>query len=169
MLRDVQNDLRGNKFRVKWVRPDNIHLTLKFLGNIDSTDIVGIAGAMSEAIQGCGPINLYAEGVGVFPGIKRARVIWMGLGGQVQPLSEIQRKLEKNLAEIGFSEENRSFQAHLTLGRFKSAVNPKVIEPILQKYSAIRSEAFTLNQIVLFKSDLTPSGPVYSALQRVIF
>ena len=169
MLRDVQDDLRGNKFRAKWVRPDNIHLTLKFLGNIDSTDIVGIAGAMSEAIQGCGPINLYAEVVGVFPGIKRARVIWMGLGGQVQRLSEIQRKLEKNLAEIGFSEENRLFQAHLTLGRFKSAVNPKVIEPILQKYSAIRSEAFTLNQIVLFKSDLTPSGPVYSALQRVVF
>ena len=169
MLRGVQDDLRRNKFRIKWVQPDNIHLTLKFLGNVDSNDIDGITAAMSVAIQGCGPITLCAKGVGVFPGLKRARVIWIGLGGQVQRLSEMQGKLEKNLAEIGFSEENRSFKAHLTIGRFKSSVNPKVIGPILQKYSAIQSEEFILNQIVLFKSDLTPSGPVYSVLQRVVF
>jgi len=169
LLRGVQQDLSGNKFRVRWVQPDNIHLTLKFLGNIDSNDIDGIGAAMSNTIQGCGPITLYAEGVGVFPSVKRARIIWMGLSGHVQRLSEIQRKLEKNLAAIGFPEENRSFKAHLTIGRFKSAVNPKVIEPIVHKYSTLRSEEFTLNQFVLFKSELTPSGPVYSALQRVVF
>jgi len=157
------------RLRAKWVRPENIHLTLKFLGNIDPGDIDKIGGAMMEAVGDFAGIDLVARGVGVFPGVKHPRVIWVGLGGQIQLLFAVQRVLEDSLAALGFEKEKRPFQGHLTLGRFRQTVNPNTLRQIMQEYSSLYSEEFTARRIILFKSDLKPTGAVYSQLQQAAF
>ncbi len=152
--------------RAKWVRPENIHLTLKFLGDVNSGDIDKIGTAMTDAVYNFAPLNLVARRVGLFPGIKRPRIIWVGLGGQIQLLFAMQRALEDNLAALGFKEEKRPFKGHLTLGRFRQTVNPDTIRQIMRQYANLSSEEFTAKQIRLFKSDLKPTGAVYSQLRQ---
>jgi 2'-5' RNA ligase len=166
LLEKVQEDLKSMRLRAKWVRPENIHLTLKFLGNINPGDTGKIGAAMTDAVDNFAPLNLVAGGVGVFPGIKRPRVIWLGLGGQIQLLIAMQRVLEDNLAALGFKKEKRPFKGHLTLGRFRQTVNPNTIRQILRQYANRYSEEFTARRIILFKSDLKPTGAVYSQLQN---
>ena len=124
---------------------------------------------MSDAVMEFEPLNLAARGVGVFPGIKRPRVIWVGLGGQTQALFALQRKLEDNLAVIGFAKEKRPYKGHLTLGRFRQAVDPHTIHQVLQEHADLKSEDFTADRIILFQSDLKPAGPVYSELKTAMF
>ncbi len=155
--------------RAKWVRPENIHLTLKFLGNISPAEIDNIGGAMADAVGKINTFNLVAEGIGVFPGIKRPRVIWVGLKGQVQLLFAVQRLLEDNLAALGYKKEKRPFKGHLTLGRFKQSVNPNTIRRVLQELGDLTIEEFTARRVIFYKSDLKPTGAVYSQLQRASF
>ncbi len=169
LLAKVQEDLKSMRLRAKWVRPENIHLTLKFLGNINPGDTDKIGTAMTDAVDDFAPLNLVAGGVGVFPGIKRPRVIWLGLGGQIQLLFAMQRVLEDNLADLGFKKEKRPFKGHLTLGRFRQTVNPNTIRQIMRQYANGYSEEFTARRIILFKSDLKPTGAVYSQLQQANF
>jgi 2'-5' RNA ligase len=168
LLAKVQEDLKSTRLRAKWVRPENIHLTLKFLGNIDPGDIDKIGGAMLEAVDDFAGIDLVARGVGVFPGIKRPRVIWVGLGGQIQSLFTMQRMLEDKLADLGFNKEKKPFKGHLTLGRFRQTVKSNMIRQIMREYANRYSEEFTARRILLFKSDLKPTGAVYSQLQQAV-
>jgi 2'-5' RNA ligase len=169
LLEKVQEDLKSMRLRAKWVRPENIHLTLKFLGNINPGDIDKIGRAMKDAVDNFVAIDLVVRGVGVFPGIKRPRVIWVGLGGQTQLLFAMQRMLEDNLTALDFEKEKRPFKGHLTLGRFRQTVEPDTIRQIMQKYANLSSEEFTASRIILFKSDLKPTGAVYSQLQQAEF
>ena len=169
LLEKVQEDLKSLRVRAKWVKPENIHLTLKFLGNISPDDIDKIGGSMMDTVEEFAPIDLVAMGVGVFPGIQRPRVIWVGLGGQIQPLFAMQRVLEDNLADLGFKKEKRPFKGHLTLGRIRQTVNPTTIRQIMREYANLSSEEFTASRIILFKSELKPSGAVYSQLLQAVF
>lgn len=169
LLGKVQQDLKSLRVGARWVRPENIHLTLKFLGNIDPPEAENICGAMTAAAKGVAPLTLAVGGVGVFPDLKRPRVIWAGLGGKIQPLLELQRNLEDRLADVGFPKEKRSFKGHLTLGRFKEPADPATIRRAMAEYSVMPSEQFEARRIVLFKSDLNPSGAVYSHVKWVEF
>jgi RNA 2',3'-cyclic 3'-phosphodiesterase len=168
LLRRMQENLKSKGLRAKWVRPENIHLTLKFLGNINPGDIDKICGAMMDAASDFMAVHLVARGVGIFPSIKRPRVIWVGLGGQLQLLVNLQRALEDNLAALGFKKETRPFKGHLTLGRFKKNVNPNIIRQIVAEYANRDGEEFPVSRIVLFKSDLKPTGAVYSQIQQAV-
>jgi 2'-5' RNA ligase len=160
----LQQDLRASGLRAGWVKPQNIHLTLKFLGDIKTGDIDDVGSAMKAAAEGWAPFALTAGGIGFFPGIKQPRVIWVGVGGQIQPLFALQRNLEDRLAAAGFPKDKRSFKGHLTLGRLRDRPDPAVIGRILQSYSDFGKAEFAVHRIVLFKSDLKPSGAVYSHL-----
>ena len=153
--------------KAKWVRPQNIHLTLKFLGNIDPAAIEDIGRAMAEAAGECAPFTLTVGGIGFFPGIRRPRVVWIGLGGATAVLLNLQGNLADRLAAVGFAKEKRSFKAHLTLGRIRQAVNPNILDQAIQAYSDIGNLKFSADRIILFKSDLKPSGAVYSHLKQV--
>jgi len=165
LLQEVQQELKRLNLRARWVRPENIHLTLKFLGDVNPDDIHKIGTAMAGAAIDCLPITLSVRGVGVFPGIKRPRVIWVGLGGDTQSLLALQSRLEQKLAGAEFPKDKRSFKAHLTMGRIKQAANPAVLRQMIADYAKLSSEEFTFNQFILFKSDLKPSGAVYSKLK----
>lgn len=167
LLDSVQQELKVLRLKARWVRPQNIHLTLKFLGNINSGEIEKIGRAMVDATVDSAPFTLTIGGIGFFPDIKRPRVIWVGLDGAKPALFNLQRNLADRLAIAGFPKEKRSFKAHLTLGRIRQAVNPNIVDQAIQGYSDLGDLKFTVNRIILFKSDLKPSGAEYSHLKQM--
>jgi 2'-5' RNA ligase len=118
----VQERMAACGLNVRWVTTGNIHLTLKFLGEVDEDEVDGIAAVLTEAVHGFAPLRLAAAGAGVFPSVKRARVIWVGLAGQLPELAALQRSIEDRLATIGYPREKRPFSGHLTLGRVKGLI-----------------------------------------------
>ena len=165
-LQEVQQELKRLKIRARWVRPESIHLTLKFLGDINPDDTDRIAEAMIRAAADISSVALSARGIGVFPGIKRPRVIWIGLGGNIQELLALQGRLETELEALGFPKEKRAFKAHLTLARIKQAVDRTAIRQMMGQYASLSSDDFTCDRVILYKSDLKPSGAVYSKLKQ---
>lgn len=166
-IEQVQKQLKTHRFAVKWVRPTSIHLTLKFLGEIHAGQINAIGDAMQTAAQSHPPLQLAAKGIGVFPGIRRARVIWVGLSGQTTELAALQQQLSSELAGAGFKPEGRPFRGHLTLGRVKKAIAPQRLLTALNELRTFAGEPFTIDGITLFKSELKPAGAEYTALAQV--
>ncbi len=166
-IRKIQKGIISYGFRVKWVRPENIHLTLKFLGNIDNADIKKVGKAILESVRGYGPISLRVKGIGVFPGIKRPRVIWMGLSGDTASLIKIQKKLDEKLFAMDFPKEKRQFKGHLTLARVKGNIAANRLFNAITEFKKFESEPFITNKIILFKSDLQPLGAVYTKLMSI--
>ena len=160
----VQEDLKNYGFKIKWVRPESIHLTLKFLGNIDAAATEDVGGALWEAVRAVSPMTLKAKGIGVFPGIRRPRVVWVGIGGELEALGLLQKKLDENLAGIGFPREKRPFKGHLTLGRIKKRIDPKSFLDALDRLGNFETETFTADTVILYKSELKPSGAIYTKL-----
>jgi 2'-5' RNA ligase len=144
-------------------------LTLKFLGNTDAADIDKIVAAMVLATKDCAVVSLAAKRIGVFPDVRRPRVIWAGLSGQLEILQDIQRTLDGHLADLGFPKETRGFKAHLTLGRVKGKIARNHLKDAIDKLNEFESKSFDVNRIILFKSELRPSGAVYTQLQGVTF
>jgi len=166
-LQDLQKGLKNYRFEVKWIRPASIHLTLKFLGDIEDIQIDGIEKAMAAAVSGYAPLSLASRGVGVFPGIKHARVIWAGIGGQTDLLAELQQRLDGGLVAAGFKSEQRAFKGHLTLGRFKRRAPAHAVMQALQEFDNFQTTAFLASHLVLFRSELKPAGAVYTKLKSV--
>jgi 2'-5' RNA ligase len=104
----------------------------------------------------------------VFPGIKRPRVIWTGVSGQVNQLFGLQKRLEDNLDGLGFPKENRPFKVHLTFGRVKNRLDPKRLGDALSEFSGFESAEFVADRVILYKSDLKPAGAVYTKLVEAV-
>jgi len=163
----VQERFAAYRFNVRWVKIANIHLTLKFLGNIGREEIVPIETAILKAIADFKPLSLAAKGVGVFPSIKRPRVIWVGVSGQAQLLIQLQKSIDEQLTTIGFAHENRSFKAHLTIGRVKSRISPGQLAAAVGETTGFEPEPFTADSVILYQSDLQPAGPIYTRLKCI--
>ena len=171
-IRQVQNDLKTHDFKahdikIRWSRPENIHLTLRFLGDIDESQIFMAKNAIKVSSTKYTPLTLSAKRIGVFPNIKRPNVLWIGLGGQIDILSAIQKELNKNLERSGFNIEKRPFKGHLTLGRIKGRKLPGLFGDVINQYNDFKTEDFICREVVLFNSDLKPTGPVYNRLFSV--
>jgi 2'-5' RNA ligase len=160
----VQEGIKNYGFKIRWVRPESIHLTLKFLGNIEAADTENIGRAVFEASKEYTPLSLQAKGIGVFPGIKRPRVVWVGITGQLETLVRLQKTLDKNLEAIGFPKEKRPFKGHLTLGRIKKKIDTNTFIEALDTFGNFETETFTADRVVLYKSELKASGAVYTKL-----
>ena len=118
ILADAVSDLKGRtEANVRWVNPGNVHLTLKFLGNVDAAVIPSLVELVQAAVGGSGPFRLTLGSLGAFPNPARARVVWVGLEGAVDALLDLQRRVEKAATAMGLAEEQRPFAPHLTLGR----------------------------------------------------
>ncbi len=116
---DLQERLAREGLKLRWVRPNNIHLTIRFLGEIAPERAEAVAAVLPEIAQGVAPLDLSLQGMGVFPGIRRPNVLWLGLGGQIDRLSQMHARLEDRLEALGMPRESRPFRAHLTLARIK--------------------------------------------------
>ncbi len=150
---------------VRWVRPDGIHLTLKFLGNLFPSNQSDIESILPEIVGRHRVFDLTACRVGVFPGPAKPRIIWVGITGETAVLSSLQEDIEAALETIGFSRENRPFRAHLTLGRIR---DPRSVaagaERMIAGGRVFETSPFTVERVLFIKSDLTPKGAIYTPL-----
>jgi len=163
-IRKTKEDMRSYKLPIRWTRPENIHLTLKFLGNIEEAETQKVATAICDSVKDFAPISLAAKGTGVFPGIKRPRILWVGIGGETDSLAGLKKALDENLGLTGFPKENRPFKGHFTIGRVKKKIDPKRLFDALKNNQEFESETFIAEKLFLFKSELRQSGPVYTEL-----
>jgi 2'-5' RNA ligase len=165
--------LRPAQYRyVKWVAPGGIHLTIKFLGNIYSSQIPQITGIMKTAASKVPPLELQLGKLGMFPNEQRPRVLWVALEGNTEPLAVMQREIEKALEPLGFAPENRAFTPHLTLGRVRDNASPeerKEIGSVVKEKKIDYEASFTLRELSLMKSTLTPTGAIYNRLDSAAF
>jgi len=165
--------LRPAQYRyVKWVSPEGTHMTIKFLGNIYSSQIPQITGIIKTAAGKVPPLELRLGGLGMFPNEQRPRVIWVALEGNTEPLAAMQREIEQALAPLGFAPENRAFTPHLTLGRVRDNASPeerKEIGNIVKEKKIDYEASFTLRELSLMKSTLTPTGAIYNRLDSAPF
>ncbi len=162
--RELQQQLRQESLRMRWVRPAAIHLTLKFLGDIDPHRVGDIEKALETAASSTGPLALAVKGIGVFPTLKRVRVLWMGIAGETSLLLECHQNLDAQLAKMGFKPEKRRFNAHLTLARAKGRLDPHRLVRCLETIGGFEAVPFAGRQITLYQSDLKPDGAVYTRL-----
>jgi 2'-5' RNA ligase len=170
-LAKLQSQLKtASRASVKWVDTRGIHLTLKFLGNVEAKQIPAIVEAIAKASQGIAPFHLEAAGTGVFPGQRQPRVVWVGLRGDVPVLLRLQEHLEAALVPLGFASEARSFTPHITLGRVRPEGLAIDKQNLAQAVTSTQFEATTpleAKAVVLIKSQLTPSGAIYTRLDEV--
>jgi len=166
-IEEVQRDLRSTRADVRWVNPEKIHLTLKFFGNIEESRIDPIFKSIEEPIRNTPPYSIEVKGVGAFPQLRNPRVIWIGLVNGKEILTSFQKQIETQLEKIGFQTENRPFHPHLTLGRMKSSRGREEMVGRMEKHREEEFGDFQVERVILFKSDLKPSGPVYTLLREI--
>ena len=167
-LRELQAQLKtGSQAPAKWVDPNNIHLTLKFLGNVAADRTGEITAAMTQAVQGTSPFSLEVKELGVFPNPRRVQIVWVGVSGETEKLARTQQRIESNLERLGFPPEGRRFTPHLTLARLRDRATPDQRAKLGQLIAETEFDAapsFTVDSVNLMKSQLTPEGPIYTRL-----
>lgn len=168
-LSQIQERLRESAGGVRWVQPASIHLTLKFLGDIRPEQVEPIAVAAAGVVEGEPPFSLGLSGLGAFPNPRRPRVVWAGLEGDVERLGRLQARLEGALEPLGFPREQRAFRPHLTLGRVKDPRRPPDLSRALAELTVPACNSFDVHEILVYKSDLRPTGAIYTKLQHLPF
>lgn len=151
---------------VRWIPPGNLHLTLKFLGDVEDRRLDRIAERVREASSGIGAFTLALSGVGAFPSREHPRVYWVGLSGGVEAIRELARRMDAAFEADGVKREGREFAPHLTIGRVRS---PRGLAPLASSIDRISflGPEMVVDQIAVFKSDLRPAGPIYTRLAAV--
>ena len=166
-VRDLIHYLKTFGRGVRWVHHDGIHLTLKFLGEIDSQRIKDVAAVVEKVAKNYAPFALKLAGKGAFPDFKRPRVFWIGIRETADTIHRIQQDLENELETVGFPKDKRQFSPHLTLGRVK--FNDPTVHKIALELERMHVEEieFSMDHIVIMKSDLHPNGAIYTPLRKI--
>lgn len=165
-LGELQASLRECGAPVAWVKPDNFHATLKFLGEVGEDRIEQVFEAVRKAVAGSPRCTFQLEGVGAFPSAKRPRVIWVGVGAGKQALVELAQKVDAELGSCGFDREARAYAPHFTLGRVKEPrANPRLTQAI--EASTFASGDIVVGHVTVMQSKLNPKGSVYTPLLEV--
>lgn len=160
--------LKGSNAQLKLVDLENIHLTLKFLGDTDEALTEGIVGAMTLSVEGVEPFTMELKGTGAFPNLNYMKVIWVGLEN-ADALVTIAKKLDSELTKLGFKREKRGFRPHITLARVKGARNKKILAQILKENETESFGSQNVDCIRLKKSVLSREGPTYTTVKEVKF
>jgi 2'-5' RNA ligase len=155
---------------VRWVNPAGMHLTLKFLGNVEPGLVDRIIEAMARTAAEASPFSIHLSGLGMFPNERRPRVLWAGVQGGLHPLQRLREEIEETVSGLGFPRERRPFNAHLTLGRVREPVSSAMVRRISAAVTSASLEAtepWLVDSVHLMRSTLAPGGAKYSALASV--
>ena len=155
---------------VRWVRPEGIHLTLKFLGGIPLPMVEKVTQALKEACRGVKSFDLALSQTGAFPNAERPRVLWIGLSGDLDPLAELQTRIASRMQRLEFPAETRRFSPHVTLGRVRDNTGTperRRIGEALGKVEVKDEPSWRVEMVNLMKSTLMPTGAVYTALAKI--
>ena len=165
-IEEVQSPLKKTDTYVSWVKPGNVHLTLKFLGEVEEERIEDVFSGTEKALKGSKAFKLSLKDLGCFPNLRRPRVVWVGVDRGKDELSQMQREIEEELSKLKFTKEQRPFSAHLTIGRVKS---PKNIERLISliETTNFQTEEVKVDEVVVMKSQLHPQGAIYTPLKKI--
>lgn len=175
-LKQLQKQLQDAHVRanvakaVRWTAPQNIHSTLKFLGNADRAGIPALTSVLQHAVQHINPFELTAQGLGCFPNMRRPNLVWVGLEGDLQTAALLARQIDDECYGLNFAREERGFTPHLTIGRVRreaSQTERQTIGQVVQSFPVTTFGTIAVDAVHLISSQLRPEGPVYTTLARV--
>lgn len=167
-IHEVSERLRkevGYGITGKWVEPQNLHITLQFLGDITEKQAIDVIKNLQELAKRNIPFKLTYKGLGVFPDIKRARVLWIGVSRGSEKLKNLAKSVERMNAKVGIPPSSKSFVPHLTICRIKR-YDRKVLTHLLNKYRTIEFGEEEVKSIALISSTLTAVGPIYTVVEE---
>lgn len=165
-LIDMEKKLGGTKADLRLVEPKNIHLTIKFLGNVDQLMIENIGKVMETAVEGIHPFKSNLRRMGVFPNQNYMKVIWIGMEGESIP--KMASIIDEGLVKYGFKKEKRRFAPHITIARVKSGRKREELAELINLNKDRNFGTVEVDRIRLKKSELSPKGPSYLTLKEVI-
>lgn len=160
-LGEVITALKARSGPVKWVRPEGLHVTVKFLGNIDEALTAPLSHELDRVAAAFPPVHVRLSGIGAFPHMRRPRVVYAGLMGDTSIMGEIAAQVDRACTSLGLEPEKRPFKAHITLGRLKL---PSVVDSAKE----MREKDFLITDVILYKSELSPAGARYVILHRSV-
>ena len=166
-LAEAQALLRRANLPVRWSQPEQMHLTLQFLGDTDAAQVPALAAAIGRAADAAAPLSLRLAGLGAFPNTRRPSVVWAGVAGDVPALEALAAGLGRELAGLGIAQERRPFRAHLTLGRTRREAVPPELARIGAALASVLGPTpveWQADALVLFRSELGRDGARYTAL-----
>jgi 2'-5' RNA ligase len=163
---EVLREFRRTEADVKWIRPEAIHLTLKFLGSIRPEAVEKISRALAPVVASREPFEVGVQGVGCFPSLRNPRVVWVGVDRGKDCLVSLQQEVEEKMAGLSFPAEDRPFTPHLTLGRVRSSRGKADLSRAVESRKGLEWGKFQAREVILFRSELKPSGAVYSKLKE---
>lgn len=171
-LRQIQSPLKNSSAGhiARWVSPSSIHLTLKFLGDVPVSRVEEIGQAVQRGCEGFSPFSIFLTSMGCFPHERRPRVIWVGIGGELETLERLQNSVDTALNRLGFRPEKRGFTPHLTLGRIRDRARPHERQALVKLLPTVvvpSSASMLVRQVHFIRSDLRPTGAVYTHLSAV--
>ena len=157
----LQNTLREIEAQVSWTKASNIHLTLKFLGDVETARINRVLKAVERASTGISPFEVEVSGAGCFPSPRSPRVLWVGIPVVPEALKHLYANIERELAREGFPREKRAFSPHLTIGRIRTSHNSALVADALIA-TGFTPETFDATEVIVMRSDLKPTGSIYT-------
>lgn len=166
---EIQKKFKACNADASWTRMEGMHLTLKFLGNVEEEKIEGIKRVLEGIAGATQRFKIKIGGVGVFPNQKMPRVIWIGIKNEDGMLDGLHKRIDAELSEMCFEKEGRDFKPHLTLGRMRSQKGREGIIKLLGEFKDKEIGVFTASEMRLIKSDLQPQGAAYTELARFEF
>jgi len=166
-LIEVLGELRNSRADLKVVRPEMLHITLKFLGETDESLVEGISSRIQASTQGVAPFTIKLSGMGAFPSMSNIRVVWVGIQDG-KDLAEIAKRLDSSLGELGFERDRKGFVPHLTLARARSPRNIANVQEILRRNAATEYGEYPVDRVLLKKSVLSPQGPTYTVVREIV-
>jgi 2'-5' RNA ligase len=165
VVSDAVNNIRPVLEGARWVKPQNLHLTIKFIGNFDVDSLEKLKGEISAVTDRCPKFMASLRGCGAFPSRKKARVLWIGMSDGRDEMDIIARKIDKRLERLGIDREERPFRGHLTIARLKKPMDcSNELDRLMDMLSSHSELAFPVEEIVLFQSKLSRHGPDYTPL-----
>jgi 2'-5' RNA ligase len=163
----LQETLAGAGTEVKWVEPENLHVTLLFLGEVDERELPAVCRVVGEGAGTLAPFRMSVEKAGCFPTPRRPRILWVGVGEGAQGLCALHDALEGPLLELGcYRREERQYTPHITLGRVKSDRPTSALTAALANQAGWRGGEITVREVLVMSSQLTPKGPAYTVMSR---
>ncbi len=153
--------------RVKWVDPKNVHLTVRFLGDTEEHLVDDLSALIDTMAGRFNPVASVIDRLGAFPNLRHPRVIWVGLRENIEILTKIADQVEVAVRELRFKKEPKQFKAHLTLGRVRDSSSLNALTDYLQDF-VLEEIPVTFDRLTLFKSTLTPQGPIYDRLHEAM-
>jgi len=167
-LRALQSSLKKAGADVKWADPENIHLTLRFLGDCGRKIMPSVKSALSDAVSDFGQFYIGLEGIGAFPGLSSPEVIWAGVSKGARESGALLDSISSRLAELGITDEERKFSPHITVGRVRSGKNIDLLKKAIKDLRFRASSKTLVDRVALLDSRLSAAGPIYTPLSEAM-